>query len=195
MLHLIHPTAFSLVLALAVAAPSLANPSQTKQFGYPLAKPDKERSLACYMKTDSGRLINLDVFCVTGGQEPELGTGDIQATLRWETVDDLDLAVTDPSGQTVFYRNPRVRSGGQQDVDANADCIEPVAKPVENIFWPTGGAPAGNYTVEARLYRRCAASGPVPFNLTVLVQGETKELTGTVDNTKPAMRFPFKVVR
>lgn len=195
MLHLIRPTTFSLVLALMVTAPSLANPSPTKQFGYPLAKPERERSLACYMKTDSGRLINLDVFCVTGGQEPELGTGDIQATLRWETVDDLDLAVTDPSGQTVFYRNPRVRSGGQQDVDANADCIKPVAKPVENIFWPTGGAPAGKYTIEARLYRRCAASGPVPFNLTVLVQGETKELTGTVDNSKPAMRFPFQVVR
>ncbi|HEY9805598.1 MAG TPA: hypothetical protein V6D04_03470, partial [Candidatus Obscuribacterales bacterium] len=178
-----------------IAAPSLANPSPTKQFGYPLAKPERERSLACYMKTESRRLINLDVFCVTGGQEPELGTGDIQATLRWETVDDLDLAVTDPSGQTVFYKNPRVRSGGQQDVDANADCIKPVAKPVENIFWPTGGAPAGKYTVEARLYRRCAATGPVPFNLTVLVRGETKELTGTVDDTKPAVRFPFALVR
>ncbi|MBW4486664.1 MAG: hypothetical protein KME12_02620 [Trichocoleus desertorum ATA4-8-CV12] len=195
MLQLIRPTAVSLILALGFAAPSFANPSPTQQFGYPLAKPSREPSLACYMKTDSGRLINLDEFCVTGGQEPELGTGDIQATLRWETVDDLDLAVTDPSGQTVFYRNPRVRSGGQQDVDANADCIEPVARPVENIFWLPGGAPAGKYTVEARLYRRCAPSGPVPFNLTVLVQGETKELTGSVDDRKPAVRFPFAVTR
>lgn len=182
--------ALSAVLVLLAATPGSADPD--RRFGYPIAKPERERNLACYMKTESGQLINLDVFCVTGGgEEPRLGTGDIQTTLRWTTTDDLDLAVADPSGQVVFYKNPRVPSGGQQDVDANADCVEVSPSPVENIFWPTGGAPKGQYTAEVRLFRRCAAPGPVSFTLTLLVGGKTETLTGTVDDSSPVVRFPF----
>ena len=197
MLKLIRPAACSLLLALTAASPSWSNPATNSRLGYPIAQPEKERSLACYMKTASGQLISLDVFCVTGGggQEPVLGTGDIQSTLRWTTTDDLDLAVTDPSGQTVFYKNPRVPSGGAQDVDDNADCIESNPTPVENIFWPTEGAPTGDYTVEVRLFRRCAAPGPVPFTLTLLVQGKTETLTGSVDDATKAVRFPFSIKR
>jgi hypothetical protein len=196
MSQLVRPAITALLLTVVAAAPAWSNPATAhRNLGYPVAKPEKERSLACYMKTETGQLINLDVFCVTGAPEPVLGTGDVQATLRWETIDDLDLAVTDPSGQTVFFKNPNVPSGGQQDVDANADCIEPTPTPVENIFWPTGGAPGGNYKVEVRLYRRCVTRGPVPFDLTLLVQGKTQNLKGSVDNAKRTVSYPFTVKR
>lgn len=81
-----------------------------------------------------------------------LGTGDIQATLRWSTVDDIDLELTDPTGARVSYSNPTVPSGGQLDVDANKDCDGNSATPVENIFWPPLGASQGEYVAAVNLF-------------------------------------------
>ncbi|MBD2180420.1 DUF2135 domain-containing protein [Planktothrix sp. FACHB-1375] len=126
--------------------------------------------------------------------EPTLGTGVIQTTLRWSTTDDLDLEITDPSGQRVFFQNKRVASGGQLDVDSNAGCQNTITNPVENIFWPASGAPPGNYTVKVNLYQRCATqTGPVPFRLRLLVQGNTRELTGNVDDSNQTVSFPFSI--
>ncbi|XWK86776.1 MAG: hypothetical protein U7127_21605 [Phormidium sp.] len=126
--------------------------------------------------------------------EPTLGTGVIQSTLRWSTRDDLDLAVTDPSGQTVFYQNKKVASGGALDVDSNAGCQNTITNPVENIFWPDTGAPPGNYVVKVNLYQRCATrTGQIPFRLRLLVQGRTQELTGNVDDSNKTASFPLTI--
>lgn len=126
--------------------------------------------------------------------EPTLGTGIIQSTLRWSTTDDLDLEITDPSAQRVFFQNKRVRSGGQLDVDSNAGCENTISNPVENIFWPPSGAPPGNYVAKVNLYQRCAAQrGPVQFRLRLLVQGNTRELTGNVDDSNQTLSFPFSI--
>jgi hypothetical protein len=110
--------------------------------------------------------------------EPVLGTGDVQVTLRWDTDADLDLHVTDPSGQTVSYGTPSVPSGGQLDVDAHAGCSEEA--PVENVFWPTGGAPSGGYTARVHYFGACGA-GPSNYELTARVDGRVVEQrTGTL---------------
>ncbi|MDC0835798.1 hypothetical protein POG22_22795 [Geitlerinema sp. CS-897] len=128
------------------------------------------------------------------GEEPVLGTGDVQVTLRWDTTDDLDLAVTDPEGNTAFFANPSVASGGQLDVDSNAGCMDSTSNPVENVFWPTGGAPEGEYVVSVTLFIRCAASSePISFELTILTQGETRTETGTVSDAEPTITFPFSL--
>ncbi|MEP0913215.1 hypothetical protein NDI45_20090 [Leptolyngbya sp. GB1-A1] len=153
----------------------------------------------CYMINAGGRLIDLGELCpvatpfqTTG--TPQLGTGDIQVTLRWASSDDLDLAVTDPSGNTVTYSNPRVASGGQLDVDANAGCGEITPTPIENIFWLPGQAAQGEYSIAVNLYQRCGSgSEAIPFNLTLLVQGNTRTLNGTVNDQNPVANFPFAV--
>lgn len=154
----------------------------------------------CFMVDDTGLLIDLSNICPTPRQievagTPTLGTGDIQVTLRWATTDDLDLAVTDPSGQTVAFFNPSVGSGGQLDVDANAGCGSPSQTPIENIFWPPSEAPQGEYSIEVNLFSRCGGGGPIPFSLTLLVQGETQNLSGSVDEQNPIVRFPFSLPR
>jgi hypothetical protein len=100
-----------------------------------------------------------------------LGGGDIQATLRWSGAADLDLHVLDPSGEEIYFRNPSGTSGGRLDHDANADCngAEDDDNPVENIYWPTGGAPGGSYTVWVAVYKTCDA--PVDWHLTVRRDG------------------------
>ncbi|HHP7246080.1 MAG TPA: hypothetical protein ACFE0H_15485 [Elainellaceae cyanobacterium] len=155
----------------------------------------------CFMVDDFGQVIDLSEICppptqvVSNSESPELGTGDIQVTLRWATTDDLDLAVTDPTGNVVAYYNPAVPSGGQLDVDANAGCFsDPSQTPIENVFWPSSQAPDGSYTIEVNLFTRCTASnGPIPFEITLLVQGNTETITGTVDDQNQIFTRPFSL--
>ncbi|TVQ21933.1 MAG: hypothetical protein EA367_05005 [Leptolyngbya sp. DLM2.Bin15] len=123
-----------------------------------------------------------------------LGTGDLQATLRWDSPHDLDLAVMDPTGEVVAFNNTPVASGGQLDVDAHALCERITSAPVENIFWPAGQAPAGEYVIAVSLYARCDESvGPIPFTLNLTVQGSTETLTGVVDETNDLVTFTTAV--
>lgn len=159
----------------------------------------------CFMVTDAGRLIDLSEICpvaapmvvpaaATAAGTPTLGTGDIQVTLRWTTNDDLDLAVVDPSGDVVAYYNRAIPSQGQLDVDANAGCGEQTNSPIENIFWPAGQAPQGQYSIEVNLFTRCNQNtGPIPFNLTVLVQGTTRTIQGSVSDGQPVANYPFSL--
>jgi hypothetical protein len=115
-------------------------------------------------------------FC-TGG----LQTGDVQVTLRWNSTADLDLHVVDPNGCEVYYRNPTCPSGGKLDVDANADCENVTTRPVENIFWPPGQAPRGEYKVFVHYYARCSgASSTESFTVRVLVDGTEQVFSGTI---------------
>jgi hypothetical protein len=144
----------------------------------------------CFMINASGRLFDLGEMC----SEQSLGTGDIQVTLKWSTADDLDLAVTDPSGAQVWYRNPRVASSGELDVDANAGCQADTAVPIENVFWPDAQAPTGDYSIAVNLYQRCGGtSGAIPFTITLLNKGNTQTLRGEVDDSSSPIEFPFSV--
>jgi uncharacterized protein YfaP (DUF2135 family) len=106
--------------------------------------------------------------------EPILGTGDVQLTLRWDNAADLDLHVVDPSGEEIWYSNPSSASGGQLDVDANGTCAgDP---PVENIYWPTGGASTGVYQVFVVYYGGCDVSEPANYEVTVVVDGQTVDV-------------------
>jgi hypothetical protein len=112
-------------------------------------------------------------------EEPVLGTGDVQVTLRWNNGADLDLHVTDPSGEEIYFGYPLATSGGELDVDANAGCAgDP---PVENVFWPTGGAPTGSYSVSVHYYGACESTEPANYVVTILVNGqEVNSVTGTL---------------
>lgn len=110
--------------------------------------------------------------------EPTLGTGDVQVTLRWGSTADLDLAVNDPSGGQIDFENRTSPSGGQLDVDSNADCAAATTSPVENVYWPTGQAPDGEYRLTVTYYDVCGAdSGPQAYELTFRVAGADAQIT------------------
>jgi Ca2+-binding RTX toxin-like protein len=113
--------------------------------------------------------------------EPVLGTGVIQVTLRWSTIDDVDLALVDPTGARIFFGNRTSPSGGTLDVDANVGTL--TTTPVENIFFPTT-APSGTYTVEVNLFRRNApGTGEIPYTLTILTNGQSQTFEDSVSDT------------
>lgn len=110
----------------------------------------------------------------------DLCTGDVQVTLTWDSVNDLDLWVTDPSGEVIYYRHKTSASGGKLDVDANAGCGSRTSSPVENIFWSSGGAPDGTYSVSVHYYAVCQPEALTPFTVQLLVDGQRQAFDGTV---------------
>jgi hypothetical protein len=112
----------------------------------------------------------LDLFSPQGG-DVVLGTGDVQVTLRWETSADLDLHVVDPWGEEIYFSHRQSQSGGELDVDANAGCRTQPYSPVENIYWPTGGAPYGTYVVSVVDYGDCGTTGYTSYEVIVRLDG------------------------
>jgi hypothetical protein len=110
----------------------------------------------------------------------DLGTGDVQVTLVWSTVADLDLHVVDPFGEEVWFDDPLSSSGGELDVDMHSSC-EGSSSPVENVFWPPGSAPRGSYRAMVHFYGACEGSDTASFEVIVHLDGvERHRFEGTV---------------
>lgn len=96
---------------------------------------------------------------------------------------DLDLYVTDPLGNTIFWNNQFSASGGELDIDCT-NCIGCPQGPTENIFWPVGDntAPKGTYTYQVKYYFSstppCNTTGASQFTVKVL-SGNTLKATQT----------------
>ena len=106
----------------------------------------------------------------------EVGTGDVQVTLSWDADSDVDLHVVAPGGDEIYYGRRQSSSGGQLDLDSNAACdIDGVRN--ENITWPVGRAPRGQYTVRVDYWSSC---GVARTNYTVRVNngGDVQIFTG-----------------
>ncbi len=101
----------------------------------------------------------------------ELGTGDVQATLRWTGDADLDLHVIDPDGVEIFFENTRSPSGGTLDVDMVPEICGSTPSNVENVFWPEGGSIPGVYQAFVYHYdSSCATSSA--YQLELRIDGE-----------------------
>lgn len=98
-----------------------------------------------------------------------LGTGDVQATLRWTGDADLDLHVIDPEGAEIYFDNPGSPSGGTLDVDAVPQpCGGTGFNNVENVFWPEGGSIPGVYQAFVVHYDgSCGAPGTYQLELKI----------------------------
>jgi hypothetical protein len=113
--------------------------------------------------------------------ETTLGSGDVQATLRWSSTADLDLHVKEPDGTEISYSSPGPTStGGKLDVDSNVGCVPQSG--VENVFWPDSGAPAGDYVISVNGFSvGTAPCGGGDYELTIKVSGqEDQVINGTV---------------
>ncbi len=130
------------------------------------------------------------------------GTGDVKVTLSFDQDTDLDLHVTEPDGTQIYYDAPQSASGGQLDLDSNPGCSTIDGINIENIFWPTGSAPVGEYVVNLQYYAPCVA-GTVDYTVTVSLGDRVIEtVSGTVDETDvlaadgdPAVDDLIEVVR
>ena len=86
-----------------------------------------------------------------------VGTGDVQISVAWTGASDVDLHVFDPSGEEIYYANKTAASGGTLDLDSNPACAID-NKNNENIVFPTGSAPSGDYRVVVDYYDDCGVA-------------------------------------
>lgn len=100
-------------------------------------------------------------------------TGAVQITVAWDSGADIDLYVTDPSGETIYYNEQHDHStaGGRVDHNARGDCRRQQHPRVENAFWPTP-APLGRYEVELHYFGPCEKSAETEAHVSVSVRGK-----------------------
>jgi hypothetical protein len=105
------------------------------------------------------------------------GTGDVKITLSFDRMHDLDLYVIEPNGEEISYLNDASATGGQLDLDSGMHCQAGGAMS-ENIFWPPGGAPSGQYRVSVHNYEQCAP-GATSFTVRIAHDDVVNTYTGS----------------
>jgi len=141
-----------------------------------------------------GKLIQIDKALqkVKSGEivdcTPAPSTGEVQVLLSWKNYNDLDLIVTDPYNESVWYKNRRVSSGGQLEIDMNVEYPDSKT-PIENIYWPSGGAPNGTYNVYLLYYKKHLNTAETPYKITVKYGNKIDEYTGIIKKEKDAIHI------
>src|SRR3989442_3685575 len=113
----------------------------------------------------------------------EPGPG-VTVTLLWEAPADLDLYVTDPALETLYFANRRTAAGGalEQDVRCTAGRHGVQA---ERARWTA--PPAGRYRVGVDFPEACdGRTKEAPFRVQVDVDGRRRESTGGARRTERA---------
>ncbi len=100
-----------------------------------------------------------------------LAWNDIEVTLRWTGPADLDLTVTEPNGTAIYYGWPESGTGGRLSADAGYPCSPGADERVEQVAWPTGQAPLGEYLVRIDMFDACGAE-ETAWTLTVRLNGQ-----------------------
>ena len=117
-------------------------------------------------------------------------TGAVQISLMWNNFNDLDLHCIDPNGEEIYYNSKHSLSGGELDVDMNADGGRSI-EPVENIFWREGGAPTGTYKVFVNHYSNhgCGTDCQDPSSFFVRIKNDhrIKEFRGSISHSTNSM--------
>merc|ERR1712232_101274 len=92
---------------------------------------------------------------------------------------DLDLWVTDPSGEVIKYNNKESESGGELDVDKR----EWHDDPVENVIWRKN-APKGEYLVRVHTFGHPSSRYSKNYKVVIMHHGEQEVLQKTMEVTE-----------
>jgi len=107
--------------------------------------------------------------------------GPMQITVAWNSGADLDLYLTEPSGETVSPQELRTASGAHLDQAGRGACAPDLEVPrVENVYWEQRPA-SGPYELELHYLMECDThAGPTTVTLSLVV---AEELVGTYNYT------------
>jgi len=109
------------------------------------------------------------------------GSGELRFHMVFDNHDavDLDLHVLEPSGEHIYYSDPRAISGGELDVDCM--CGYCPNGPSENIYWNHAEAKGGVYQVWVEYFTACeVAHSASSYTLWVLLGDD---VVGSLEGT------------
>jgi len=136
-----------------------------------------------------GKILSTDLYVI------QVGTGDIQVNLHWDRLVDLDLHVSTAGRGVTYWNNPdNTDSGGLLDLDSYPGCwfADDPGRGNENVFWPEGGAPSGDYVVTVYMYSACdltLSSVSIPFFVTLVHNTDVR----TVETYEGSFNSSFDV--
>lgn len=107
--------------------------------------------------------------------------GYITITLTWNNSADLDLHVTDPSGEEICFYHTSSESGGYLDVD-DTNGYGP-----EHVFWEES-PPSGSYLVVVHHY---GGAAPTNYNILIEYNDITSAYSGTINDDEYAVVSTF----
>ncbi len=108
---------------------------------------------------------------------PRAAAEPLRIQLSFGPEADLDLWVTDPAGETIYFANPRSNATGGA-LEADRRCGDPVPR-IETIAFQQ--APPGRYRIGVDFPERCGSvRGPVPFRVVVLDGLRRQERSGEI---------------
>jgi hypothetical protein len=103
----------------------------------------------------------------------------LHVLLTWDAPVDLDLYVTDPSWETVYFANTPSRAGGRLEGDIRCATLKLSGPQAEWVRFPE--PKAGPYRIGVDFIDACDSDiEAVPFRVVVGLEGERREQTGTV---------------
>jgi hypothetical protein len=109
--------------------------------------------------------------------QPLAPGGELVVRLAFEAGADLDLYVSDPLEETVYYANTPVRSGGALAADLRCDAAAPR---IEVVRFPR--PLHGTYRVGVDYQERCpGGAGVVAWSITIDARGERRALRGLAE--------------
>jgi hypothetical protein len=126
--------------------------------------------------------------------EPVAEGAQVVVRLAFTREADLDLYVTDPPLETVYYANTPARTGGRLEQDHRCDDADAEAIRVETVRFEA--APAGRYRVGVDYPHRCEGGDEVvPYAVSIEANGERSLHAGLarwLDFTTVATEFDVK---
>ncbi len=112
--------------------------------------------------------------------------GFFNISLVWDNTDDLDLSVTTPSGETIYFGARVSKCGGRLDIDANANYIC-TKIPIENIYWDDI-PPNGKYKIIVTNYNS-RNTAKTPFRCLVRYKNIIKAFDGVTSHKESVTIF------
>lgn len=107
----------------------------------------------------------------------DIGSGDLQVSLSWNSDTDVDLHLVEPSGEEIYYGHHSSAAGGVLDLDSNAGCtLDHVDN--ENITYENVTPPSGQYIVRVDYWSDCAVTGQIDYAVTVNIHGTPQVFQG-----------------
>lgn len=116
--------------------------------------------------------------------------GDMNVSLVWDTLSDIDLAVTCPNEVKISFRNRAPsQCSGRLDIDANVSRARATHTPIENIFFED--PQVGEYRIEVSLHSRNGVTGNIPFTVQVRLGDTIRQFTGSVGASSNVWQTQF----
>lgn len=195
------------ILTLLDLDPKILNtqvlPEQSQKIKKPVSKSHQEAHIAVGQAQgldtlgsgdkDNGKLSDIKKRL----KQANAGTGDLQISIAWDSVDDVDLHVNYISSK--LYTNSYIcwihklgLDRGFLDVDRNAFPTSLTNKPIENIFWPDNSNPQGQIIVGLHLFKNWSGKMSVPVTLVINNKGHVTTHNAIViygDQPKEVLRF------